>query len=199
MYTVRGQLAHVWCTESASQIQSQVQVVAEIANGSHATCNTIKVATEICEAPFAILLQSIAVQSAVVIAHTSIKRPAVAKCLGGSSIYAKVEQSVVGYQVLLALVARLLIHTAYAGRQLPSVKLIGDVSQVVGKGVQLEVQFVLVHILLELLSTVLLVADDGLEVSVVKIKRVVPNQFVVLYLLEWERLAVGLNIAGVTN
>ena len=64
---------------------------------------------------------------------------------------------------------------------------------------QLEVQFVLVHILLELLSTVLLVADNGLEVSVVKIKRVVPNQFVVLYLLEWERLAVGLNIAGVTN
>ncbi len=52
----------------------------------------------------------------------------------GSCIYAKVEQSVVGYQILLALVARLLVHTTDAGRQFPSVTLAGAVSRVVEKG-----------------------------------------------------------------
>ena len=71
-------------------------------------------------------------QSAVVIAHATIQRPAFAKAFRGSGIDTEVEETIVWNQILLALVARLLIHTADARRKFPAIPLIGNVTQIVG-------------------------------------------------------------------
>ena len=122
----------------------------------------------------------------MIVAQSTVQCPVVAKTLGGGGIETEVEQSVVGNQILLALVTRLLIHTTNTSRQFPTVKLVGNVTQVVCQCVQLEIQLVLIHFLLELLTAVLLVADDGLEIARRQVQRVVPYHLVVLYLLEWE-------------
>ena len=66
-----------------------------------------------------------------------------------------------------------------------------QIAHVVGDGVQFEVQRRLVVALLIFLTTVLLVANDGFQITVSKVQRVVPHQFVVLHLLERQPLAVA--------
>ena len=112
MHTVRGQFAHVWCAETTGKVQTQVEVVADVADGTNAARQSVEVTLEIHKAHLTILHQLIPVQSAIVVAQTSIESPAFTKSLCGSSIDAEVEETVVRNQILLTLVTRLLIHTA---------------------------------------------------------------------------------------
>ena len=57
----------------------------------------------------------------MVIANTTAQRPAVAEGLHDSCVDAKVKQPVVGNQVFLALVVRLLVHAADACGKFPTV------------------------------------------------------------------------------
>ena len=120
---------------------------------------------EIHETLFTILFQSIPMQSAVVIAQATIQRPAVSKTFRGGGIDAEVEKTVVRNQIFLALVARLLIHAADARGEFPTVPLMGNVTQVVGQRMQLEEQLVFIGTLFVLLTVVLLIADDSLEIT----------------------------------
>ena len=120
---------------------------------------------EIHETLFTILFQSIPMQSAVVIAQTTIQRPSVSKTFRGGGIDAEVEEAIVRNQIFLALVARLLIHAADARREFPAVPLMGNVTQVVGQRMQLEEQLVFIGILFVLLTPVLLIADDSLQIT----------------------------------
>ena len=56
---------------------------------------------------------------------------------------------------------------------------------------EFEVEFVFIFRLLKLLSAVLLIADDSLQITHREVQRVVPYQLVVLHLLEGQRLAVA--------
>ena len=104
-------------------------------------------------------------QSAVVIAQTTIQRPSVSKSFRGGGIDAEVEEAIVRNQIFLALVARLLIHAADARGEFPAVPLMGNVTQVVGQRMQLEEQLVFIGTLFVLLTAVLLIADDSLEIA----------------------------------
>ena len=165
MHTIRSQFTHIGCAETTGEVQAQIEVIVDIANGPDATCHAVEMTCKIHETLFAILLQSISMQSAVVITHATIQRPAFAKAFRGSGIDTEVEETIVWNQILLALVARLLIHTADARRKFPAIPLIGNVTQIVGQGVQFEIQFVFISTLFKLLTSVLLVADDSLEVT----------------------------------
>ena len=68
----------------------------------------------------------------------------------------------------------------------------GNVTQVVGQRLQFQEQTVFIHRLLILLTAVLLIADDGLEVARREVQRVVPHSLVVLHLLVRQRLAVAM-------
>ena len=121
---------------------------------------------EVHETLFAIFLQRIAMQSAVVVAQAAVQRPAVAQALRGSGIDTEIKETVVRNQVLLSLVARLLIHAADTCRKFPTVgKLVGHIAQIVSQRVEFEKELVVVGTLLELLTAVLLITDDGLEIA----------------------------------
>ena len=83
-------------------------------------------------------------------------------------------------------------HAVHATRHFPSVELLRQVAHVVGHGMQFEIQFILVFVLLELLTTVLLVTHDSLQPTLAQVQRVVPHGFVVVYLLEGQCLAVAM-------
>ena len=190
VHTVRRQFTHVRRTETAGHVQLDVQVVVHVEYGTDATRHTIEVAREIHETLFAVLHEFVAVQSAVVVAHAAIQRPAVTERLRGGGIESEVKQTVVGNEIFLALVLRRLIHAADACRQLPSVPFVGDVTHVVGQRVQLEIQLVVIHRLLILLTAVLLIADDGLQIARREVQRIVPHDLVVFHLLEGQRLSI---------
>ena len=196
MYAVRCHLADVRCAESAGYVHSQVQVVAEVADGTGAARHAVEVAAEVVEAQHAVVLQLVALHVAVVVAHATVQGPA-SQRLADGGVEAEVEQPVVGNQVLVAVVARLLVHAVHARRPPPSPVLVGQVSQVVGHRVQLQLQAGLVVLLLILAAHVLLVSHDGLEVARREVQRIVPHHLVVLHLLEGQRLAVGLHVVAV--
>ena len=112
VHTVRRQFTHVRRTETAGHVQFDVQVVVHVEYGTDATRHTVEVAREIRETLFAVLHEFVAVQSAVVVAHTAIQRPAVVQRLRGGGIEPEVKQPVVGNEIFLALVLRRLIHAA---------------------------------------------------------------------------------------
>ena len=72
-------------------------------------------------------------QAAVIITHTTIQRPMFTDSLGGCSIEAKVKETVVWNEIFLTLVARFLIHATDTRREFPTVKLVGNVTQVIGQ------------------------------------------------------------------
>ena len=190
VHTVRRQFTHVRRTETAGHVQLKVQVVVHVEYGTDATRHTVEVAREIRETLLVILHEFVAMQSAVVVAHTAIQRPAVVQRLRGGGIESEIKQSVVGNEVFLALVLRRLIHAADACRQLPTVPFAGDVTHVVGQRMQLEIQLVVVHRLLILLTAVLLIADDSFQIARREVQRIVPHDLVVFHLLEGQRLSI---------
>ena len=183
MDTVRCQFAHVGCTESPCHVQSQVQVMVHVPDGSHASRHPVEVAAKVSEAPCTVLFQCVTMQASVVIPDAAVQCPAVYGLADGG-IEADVKQAVVWYQVFLAQVLRLLPHAAHACRQFPALPFVGQVAHVVRQRVQLEVQFVFVSALLKLLAAVLLVAHNGFQIAALQVQRVVPDHLVVLYLLE---------------
>ena len=56
---------------------------------------------------------------------------------------------------------------------------------------EFEVEFVFIFRLLKLLSAVLLIADDSLQITCREVERVVPYQLIVLHLLEGQLFAVA--------
>ena len=114
MYTIRSQFTHVGRTESTGNIHLQVQVVAHIKHSPNAARQSIEVAREIREAQFIILHQLIAMQVAMVIPHATVQRPAVAERLCGGGIETEIEETVVGDEILFALIDVPLPHTSYA-------------------------------------------------------------------------------------
>ena len=69
-------------------------------------------AGEVGKAQISILEELVAMQMPVIVAHATIQCPTVANGLRGSGIKAKVEESAVGDEELLALIDRLLVHAA---------------------------------------------------------------------------------------
>ena len=81
-----------------------------------------------------------------------------------------VEQLIFRYQRLLAQIQRLLPHAVDTTSHLPTVKLLRQIAQVVSHGVEFEEEFILVGIVLEFLTTVLLVAYDGLQPAFLEVQ-----------------------------
>ena len=72
-------------------------------------------------------------QAAVVIAQSSVQRPAVAKGFRGSGINTEIKKAVIRDEIFFAFIARLLIHTTNTRREFPAIELVGHVAQVVGQ------------------------------------------------------------------
>ena len=89
-------------------------MLVDVADCADAARQAVEMAREILKTHSAVLHQLVAMQPAVVIAHAAAQRPAFAYGSRGSGIDAEVEQAIVGNEVLLAFVARFLIHAADA-------------------------------------------------------------------------------------
>ena len=202
MYTIGGQLADVRCAESTGDVHLDVEVFQKFISQSNAAGHTIEVAFEGLETErrlFALLFfqKFAAVEGAMVVSDTAADVP-LPYLLTHVGKHAIVEEVVGGNQELRSLVLRLLPHTVDARGELPSVHLGREVVQVVVHGVELEVESALIGILflLKLLTAVLLVAQEELQVAVAQEPGVVEHHLVVVYLLIGHRLAVTLGIVA---
>ena len=88
---------------------------------------------------------------------------------GRAAAYHHLSQGVVdGNHV--ALIDRLLVHSIDTYGPFPTLPLFGEITQVVGHGMEFHIQFWFSTILFELLTAVLLIAYDGLQITCVEIQ-----------------------------
>ena len=93
MHAVAAQFAHVGRTEASSHIHPHVPMLISIPHSTHTACHPIEI--------FCVVI----FQMTMIITHTTIQRPAIAKLLRGCGIETKVKQTIVRYQILLTLIA----------------------------------------------------------------------------------------------
>ena len=105
MFTIRAQFTQIRRTEPTGKIHAQVKVLVDVADSTYTTCESAEIAREV-------ILLSVQHREArkgfqvpMVITHTTIQRPAIAKLLRGCGIETKVKQTIVRYQILLTLIA----------------------------------------------------------------------------------------------
>ena len=61
MHTIRSQLTHIRCTETTSHIQTHVEVVVDVTDGTDTSCKAVEVAGEVSKAHVTIFLKSVTV------------------------------------------------------------------------------------------------------------------------------------------
>ena len=180
---IAAQLADIGGAEAASRIDTDIQVGQYFVGEAHAARDAGEESRKVGEARHAILLQRVGVQCADVETHPAAEMQFPEETLGGGGKRADVEQMVRRNQELRALVSRHLAHSVEAEVAHPTTPVGGDVANIVTGGVQQEVKAAFLR-LFKLLTAVLLIAEEQLQIAFAEIEHIVGHHLIVINLLK---------------
>ena len=178
---VGAQFGQIRGPETAGQVGAEREMVTQGPDSAQARADAREMPVEGLEPA----CQRIATQPADIGPDTSGKRPCTQGFRGGGK-EAGIQEAVGRNQVLVPQVVALLRHAGHAESRFPVFAQGSLPTEVVIQRIEAEVETRFVRRLLEFLPAVLLPAEQELHVPATGMERIVRNDFIMPYLLEWQ-------------